>query len=72
MKPLHILIIRRDNIGDLLCTTPLIYGLRKKYPEAFIAVLASSYNAEVLRGNSDVDQVFVFPKRSWLCFCNVT
>jgi ADP-heptose:LPS heptosyltransferase len=61
--PLRILIIRRDNIGDLLCTTPLLHGLRKKYPEAFIAVLASSYNAEVLHGNPDVDTVFIFPKR---------
>ena len=63
MTPLQILIIRRDNIGDLLCTTPLIHGLRKRYPDASIAVLASSYNAEILRGNTEVDKVFVFPKR---------
>ncbi|MFZ4116017.1 MAG: glycosyltransferase family 9 protein [Chthoniobacterales bacterium] len=62
-EPLRILIVRRDNIGDLLCTTPLLHGLRKKYPEAFIAVLASSYNEEVLRGNLDVDKIFIFPKR---------
>jgi ADP-heptose:LPS heptosyltransferase len=63
MNPLRILVVRRDNIGDLLCTTPLLHGLRKKYPEAMIAVLASSYNAEILRGNPDVDDVFVFLKR---------
>jgi len=60
---LRILVIRRDNIGDLLCTTPLLHGLRKKYPSAYIAVLASSYNVELLRGNPDVDDVFVFLKR---------
>ena len=63
MKPLSILVVRRDNIGDLLCTTPLLHGLRKKYPESFIAVFASSYNEEILRGNPDVDKVFIFPKR---------
>jgi ADP-heptose:LPS heptosyltransferase len=40
-----------------------LHGLRKKHPTAVIAVLASSYNAEVLRGNPDVDEVFVFLKR---------
>jgi len=55
-----ILVVRRDNIGDLVCTTPLLHGLRKKYPEAYIAVLASSYNVQVLDRNPDVDEVFVF------------
>ncbi len=63
MKELSILLVRRDNIGDLLCTTPLIDGLRKRYPRAFLAVLASSYNAEVLDGNPQVDRVFIFPKK---------
>jgi len=58
-----ILVVRRDNIGDLVCTTPLLHGRRKKYPEAYIAVLASSYNVEVLDRNPDVDEVFVFLKR---------
>ena len=35
------LIIRRDNIGDLVCTTPLLAMLRKAQPDADIAVLAS-------------------------------
>jgi ADP-heptose:LPS heptosyltransferase len=59
----RILIIRRDNIGDLICTTPLIRALREQLPEAYIAVLASSYNVSVLDGNPDVDDVFVFLKR---------
>ena len=29
-----ILVIRRDNIGDLVCTTPLISALRRRFPEA--------------------------------------
>ena len=57
-----ILIIRRDNIGDLVCTTPAIAALRKHYPDAEIGALVNSYNAEVLRGNPHVDHVFVYQK----------
>ena len=57
-----ILIIRRDNIGDLVCTTPAIAALRKHYPDAEIAALVNSYNAEVLKGNSNLDRIFVYQK----------
>ena len=57
-----ILVIRRDNIGDLACTTPAIAALRKHYPNAEIAGLVNSYNAEVLRGNPNLDHIFVYQK----------
>lgn len=60
--PRRILVIRRDNIGDLVCTTPAIAALRKHYPDAEIGALVNSYNAEVLRGNPNVDRVFVYQK----------
>ena len=59
---MRILVIRRDNIGDLVCTTPLIAALRRRYPEAHIAALVNSYNAAVLDGNPDVDAVHVYTK----------
>lgn len=59
----RILVTRRDNIGDLICTTPLLAAIRRRWPQAHLAVLASSYNQDVLLGNPDVDQVYVFPKR---------
>lgn len=61
-KSPRILIVRRDNIGDLVCTTPLIRALRERYPDGWIGVLANSYNAPVLDGNPDVDEVFVYTK----------
>lgn len=60
--PKKILVIRRDNIGDLVCTTPAIAALRKHYPGAEIAALVNSYNAEVLRGNPNLDRIFVYQK----------
>ena len=56
------LIIRRDNIGDLLCTTPLIAALRVHHPHAYIGALVNSYNCEVLWGNPDIDEVFAYTK----------
>src|SRR5512135_977073 len=57
-----ILVIRRDNIGDLVCTTPMIRMLRQHYPDAWIAALVTRYNAEVLAGNPDLDAVFAYQK----------
>lgn len=62
LHPNRILVIRRDNIGDLVCTTPLIAALRQRYPDAEIAALVNSYNAEVLEGNPDIDRLFVYKK----------
>lgn len=60
--PRNILVIRRDNIGDLLCTTPLLTALRARYPSAWIGVLANRYNAPVLAGNPDIDACFAYQK----------
>jgi len=56
------LVVRRDNIGDLVCTTPLIAALRRRHPDAWIGVLANSYNAPVLEGNPDIDAIFAYEK----------
>ncbi len=58
----RILVIRRDNIGDLVCTLPLIHALRQRFPEAYLAALVNSYNREVLDGHPDVDEVFAYTK----------
>ena len=57
-----ILVVRRDNIGDLVCTTPLLSALRQHYQNASVRCLVNSYNAGVLDGNPDVDQVYVYQK----------
>lgn len=61
-KQLRILVIRRDNIGDLVCTTPALAALRCHYPTAEIGVLVNSYNFEVLSGNPNIDHVYVYQK----------
>ena len=58
----RLLVVRRDNIGDLVCTTPLFAALRLRFPRSWIGALVNSYNAAVLAGNPDIDQIFVYEK----------
>ena len=60
--PLRFLIIRRDNIGDLVCTTPLLRALRAHYPGAYIAALVNSYNRSVVENNPDINALFSYTK----------
>ena len=59
---LKILVIRRDNIGDLVCTTPLIGALRRRFPRAHIAALVNTYNRQVLEGHPDLNAVYAYAK----------
>lgn len=59
---LKIIVIRRDNIGDLVCTTPLFTALRARFPEAHVSALVNSYNLDVLAGNPHIDRVYAYTK----------
>jgi len=59
---MKILVIRRDNIGDLVCTTPMFTTLRRAFPEAYIAALVNSYSAPVISNNPDINSVFTYTK----------
>ncbi len=61
-KYAKILIIRRDNIGDLLLSTPLIHSIRQQYPSATIDVLVNSYNAPIITNNKDISNILVYTK----------
>ncbi len=59
---MKVLFIRRDNIGDLVCTTPAIRAVRGAFPHARIGVLVNTYNADALLGNPDIDDVYTYEK----------
>jgi ADP-heptose:LPS heptosyltransferase len=56
------LVIRRDNIGDLVCTTPLIAALRQRHPRSWIGALVNRYAAPVLENNPDLSAVLCYDK----------
>jgi len=57
-----LLVIRRDNIGDLVCTTPLLQALRRQLPQARIECLVTRYNQAVLRNHPDIDALHAYTK----------
>ncbi len=57
-----LLVIRRDNIGDLVCTTPLLHGLRRQLPQGRIECLVTRYNQAVLSSHPDIDALHAYTK----------
>jgi ADP-heptose:LPS heptosyltransferase len=53
----RILIIQTAKIGDLICSTPFFREVKKKYPEAYIAVIANSATRELLEYNPNIDEI---------------
>src|ERR1051326_305368 len=58
-----ILVIRFSSLGDVVLTLPVFKRLRAAYPEARITALVKDAFADVLKGESAIDEVIVF-KRS--------
>lgn len=58
----NILVIRRDNIGDMVCTTPLLAGLKQTFPEAKLTLLVNKVAEDVVKHNPHVDRLFVYKK----------
>lgn len=59
---MKILLIRNDNIGDLVCTTPAIEAIRKKYPNSKIDIVVNSLNSFVIKNNPFLDKIYTYTK----------
>jgi ADP-heptose:LPS heptosyltransferase len=57
---MKILVLKRDKIGDLLLSTPLLARLKEALPQAEAHLLANDYNAWVAAGNPHVDRLWVY------------
>jgi ADP-heptose:LPS heptosyltransferase len=53
-----ILIIRNDNIGDMVVSTPAISAIREKFPNATIDVLANITTKAIIEGNTDINNIY--------------
>lgn len=58
----NILIIRRNNIGDMICAIPALRAIRRELPLAHITVLAGYLNSGIINGSSFIDEVIVYKK----------
>lgn len=58
----RILVVRNDNLGDLILTIPAIRALRQTFPDAFLAVLVHSYTLPVVEGLPWIDKIYSYVK----------
>lgn len=59
------LLVRTDNIGDLLLTTPSVASLKKKFPNSYITFLCRSYAAPILEKNPAISLVLKYDEYSF-------
>jgi ADP-heptose:LPS heptosyltransferase len=57
-----ILVVRNDNIGDVICTTPALDALRQAFPQATIAAVVCTLAEEALSGHRALDRLWAYPK----------
>jgi len=59
-----VLIIRPDAIGDMVLTLPCIEAIKTQYPQWHLTVLASPYNAQIIRHIPYIDNILLDWKKS--------
>lgn len=64
-EPRRILLIKPSALGDIVHALPTLRLLRRRYPKAQIAWLVNPAFADLLRGVSALDEVFLFPRHQW-------
>lgn len=65
VAPRRILVIQLAKIGDLLCSTPVFRELKRRHPQAHLAVMATRTNAPLLACNPHVDAVVTAEARDF-------
>jgi ADP-heptose:LPS heptosyltransferase len=59
---MRLLIIKRDKLGDLLLTRPVIARAKALVPDAQIHLLANDYNAWVARDHPALARTWIYPR----------
>ncbi len=59
VKPLNILVVRTDRIGDVVLTTAAVRALRKNFLDARISMMVAPSTQQLVEGNPDIDEVII-------------
>ena len=59
---MKIIILKRDKLGDLLLTTPMLQILKKTFPKSKLTVLAPQSSAWILKDAPFVDMLYSYPQ----------
>src|SRR5437588_5617507 len=60
-----ILVIKPSSLGDIVHTLPAVAAIRDAHPKAKITWVMNPEFTPLLRGNSDVNHIHVFPRRDF-------
>jgi len=55
--PSRILVVRTDRLGDVILTLPVFSHLRRRFPDAHLALLAGRYAGAIAEGSPQVDEI---------------
>jgi heptosyltransferase-2 len=55
-----ILIIKLGAVGDVLRTTPILRGLKRKFPQSFISWLTRKESIDLLKDNTYIDRLLAY------------
>jgi heptosyltransferase-2 len=56
----RILILKHAAMGDVLRTTPLLYAVKRKHPDAYITWMTDPASADLLKYNPMIDRLFIY------------
>lgn len=59
---MKIIILKRDKLGDLLLTTPMLQILKELYPKAKLSVIAPESSAWILKDAPFIDKLYSYPQ----------
>jgi heptosyltransferase-3 len=62
----RILVIRRNRMGDMICTLPLLHTIRRHFPQGWLAVACDEPGAPIARACGAVNETFVLGSRGFL------
>ncbi len=59
---MKIIVLKRDKLGDLLLTTPMLQLLKQHYPKSHLTVIAPESSAWILKDAPFVDKLYSYPQ----------
>jgi heptosyltransferase I len=62
---MKLLVIRLSALGDVVRTMPAVRVLKERHPSASITWVVEELSAPLLKGEPDIDEVVVLPRKRW-------
>ncbi len=62
---MNILVLNHHHVGDVICTTSLVLGIRAKWPEARLAMFVRNRSICEIFPPDVIDQYYFYSKKKW-------